>query len=219
MTHAANLPFQVEPISQLLESVSAARNEAQAWPVSVQLPTRDEAMILSQYFLENVQYLHPVFQPHSLQRVIDAVYACPDTPAPSKVADVALLLSILASASHLWKPQRSKCLVFLSAKETASMSLIWSNAALDILEYSRRTTAASIEDLQATIVISYVIYNAQGFSSMFRSLHSNIIMMARDLSLHKTDSPRRSGATDPPPSQIELDAKRRLWWHIAATDW
>lgn len=219
MTHAADLPFRVEPISLLLEIASATRNEVAARLVSVQLPTRDEAILLSQYFLENVQYLHPVFQPHSLQRVVDAVYACPDIPAPGKVADVALLLSILASASHLWRPQRSKCLIFLSAKEAASMSLIWSNAALDILECSRRSTAASIEDLQATIVISYVVYNSQGFSSMFRSLHSNIIMMARDLSLHKTDSPRRSGETDPPPSQIEVDAKRRLWWHIAATDW
>ncbi|GAB1206509.1 hypothetical protein APSETT445_005199 [Aspergillus pseudonomiae] len=143
----------------LLENVSATRNEAAPWPPSVQLPTKDEAMTLSQYFLDNVQYLHPVFQPHSLQHVIDAVYMHPNTAVQSKVADIALLLSILASASHLWRPQRSKCLVFLSAKEAASMSLIWSNAALDILEYSKRTTAASIEDLQATIVISYMHVN------------------------------------------------------------
>lgn len=176
-------------------------------------------MTLSQYFLDNVQYLHPVFQPHCLQRVIDAVYMHPHAQVQSKVADVALLLSMIASVSHLWRPQRSKCLVFLSAKEAASMSLIWSDAALDILEYSKRTTAVSIEDLQATIVISYVIYNSQGFSPMFRSLHSNIIMMARDLSLHKTDSPRRNREADLPPFQIEADVKRRLWWHIAATDW
>ncbi|XWX00036.1 hypothetical protein V2A60_008052 [Cordyceps javanica] len=99
------------------------------------------------------------------------------------------------------------------------MSSIWTNAALDVLEYSKRSASASLEDVQATIVISYVIYNSQGFSPMFRSLHSNIIMMARDLSLHKTDSPRRSGEIDQPPSQIEDDVKRRLWWHIAATDW
>ncbi|OAA80082.1 Transcription factor [Akanthomyces lecanii RCEF 1005] len=203
----------------LLENVSATRNEAGPRPPNFQLPTRDEAMTLSQYFLDNVQYLHPVFQPHCLQRVIDAVYMHPHAQVQSKVADVALLLSMIASASHLWRPQRSKCLVFLSAKEAASMSLIWSNAALDILEYSKRTTAVSIEDLQATIVISYVIYNSQGFSPMFRSLHSNIIMMARDLSLHKTDSPRKNREADLPPFQIEADVKRRLWWHIAATDW
>ncbi|EJP64647.1 Putative Zn(II)2Cys6 transcription factor [Beauveria bassiana ARSEF 2860] len=219
-THVANVPFKAGPISQLLKNVSASRNEAApACPPRVQLPTREEAIHLSQYFIDNVQYLHPVFQPHSLQRVIDAVYMHPDTPIQSNVADIALLLSILASASHLWRPQRSKCLVFLSAKEAAAMSLIWTNAAMDILEYSKRTIAASVEGLQATIVISYVIYNSQGFSPMFRSLHSTIIMIARDLSLHRTDSPRRSGEKDQPPSQIEADVKRRLWWHIAATDW
>ncbi|OJJ76875.1 hypothetical protein ASPBRDRAFT_201952 [Aspergillus brasiliensis CBS 101740] len=214
-----SIPSRVGPIRQLLENVSATRNEAAPWPPSVQLPTKDEAMNLSQYFLDNVQYLHPVFEPHSLHYVIDAVYTHPHTPGQSKVADIALLLSILASASHLWRPQRSNCLVFSSEKEAASMSLVWRNAALDILEFSKRTAAASMEDLQATIVISYVIYNSEGFSPMFRSLHSNMIMMARDLSLHKTDSPRRKGETNPPPSQIEVDVKRRIWWHIAATDW
>lgn len=99
------------------------------------------------------------------------------------------------------------------------MSSIWSNAALDVLEYSKRTTAASIEDLQATIIISYVIYNSQGFSPMFHSLRSNMNMMARDLSLHKTDSLKRKGETDPQSSQVEADVKIRLWWHIASTDW
>lgn len=190
-----------------------------AWPPIVQLPTRDEAMNLSQYFLNNVQYLHPILQPHSLQRVMESVYMHHDKPAQSKVADIALLLSILASASHLWRPQRSKCLVFLSAKEAASMSLVWSNAALDILEYSKRTTVASIECLQAMVVISYVIYNSQGFSPMFRSLHSSIVTTPRDLSLHKTDCPRTSGETNLPASQVETDVKRRVWWHIPATDW
>lgn len=203
-----------------MENVPATLNEAAAaWPPNVQLPTKREAMNLCLYFLNHVQYLHPVFQPHSLQRVIDAVYMHPDTPTQSNVADITLLLSMLASASQLWKPQTNKYLVFFSAKEAASMSLIWSNAALDILAYSMRNSAASIEDLQATIIISYVIYNSQGFSPMFRSLHSNTIMMARDLSLHKTDGPRRNGETGQPLGEIEADVNRRLWWHIAATDW
>ncbi|KAJ5555319.1 hypothetical protein N7461_003789 [Penicillium sp. DV-2018c] len=99
------------------------------------------------------------------------------------------------------------------------MSSIWSIAALDLLEYSRRTTFASVEHLQATIIISYVIYNSQGFSPMFRSLHSNMITMAWELSLHKTDSPQMKGQTDPQPSRIEAEVKRRIWWHIASTDW
>ncbi|KAJ3491666.1 hypothetical protein NLG97_g5551 [Lecanicillium saksenae] len=219
-THTTNVPFKVAPISELLQRVQAIQDgAATSWPPTAHLPSREESINLSQYFLENVQYLHPVFDPHSVQRVIDAVYAQPDTLIQCKTADIALLLSVLASASHLWRPQRSRCLVFLSAKEAAFVSSMWINTALDILDHSRRTTAASIEVLQASIVISYVIFNSQGFSPMFRSLHSNIIMLARDLSLHKTDSPHKSGETTRPRTEIEVDVKRRLWWHIAATDW
>lgn len=186
------------------------RNGAALLPCSAQLPIKTEATNLPQYFLDNVQYLYPVLKSQSVEHMIDAVYMNQNSHVQSKPADIALLLSILASASHLWRPQRSKDLIFLSAKEAASLSSMWSNATLDVLEYSRRTTAASVEDLQATIVISYVIYNSQGFSPMFRSLHSNMITMARDLSLHKIDSPQGKGETDPQPSQIEADVKTTL---------
>lgn len=213
--HLNGIPLKVEPINQILADSPVMRNDAAPLPGSVQLPIKTEATSLFQYFLDNVQYLHPVIRSQSVEHTIDAVYA---DQAHSRPAHVALLLSIFASASHLWRPHRNKYLIFLSAKEAALMSSTWSNATLNVLEYSRRTTSASIEDLQATIIISYVIYNAQGFSSMFRSLHSSMIMMARDLSLHKTDSRERK-KTDSQPSVIEDDIKRIIWWHIASTDW
>lgn len=151
--------------------------------------------------------------------MIDTIYLPTDAAIQARVSDIALLLSILASASHLWKPQRSKCLIFLSTTEAAAMSLTWTNAALDVLEYSKRTSATLIAQLQATIVISYLVYNSQGFSPLFRSLHSSSIMIARDLSLHKTDSLRQDTQTAAPPAEADIGIKRRIWWHITATDW
>lgn len=195
------------------------RNGTASLPDCVHLPTKAEATSLFQYFLDNAQYLHPVIRPQSVEHIIDTVYMNQNTHVHGKPAHVALLLSIFASASHFWRTQQNKDLIFVSAKEAILMSSIWCNASLDILEYLRRTSSASIEDLQATIVISYVIYNAQGFSPVFRSLHSSMVMMARDLSLHKTDSPQKKKETDTQPSMVEDDIRRRIWWHITSTDW
>lgn len=184
------------------------------YPGCVQLPSKPEAISLFRCYLDNVHPLHPVIDSQSVQQVIDAVYINPHTGLYNKPAHIALLLSIFASASHLWRPQ-DEGLIFTSGVDATLISSVWTKNALDVLEYSRRTTSGSIEDIQATIIISYVIHNIQGFSPTLRSLHSIIIMMARDLSLHKTDNPRRGdsrvGAHD--------DIKRRIWWQITSTDW
>lgn len=100
------------------------------------------------------------------------------------------------------------------------MASVWSKVALDLLDYSRRTTSGSIEDVQAYIIVSFLFYNVHGFSTVFRSLHSAMIMMSRDLSLHKIDSPRRGKPGGYSETKSEEDeTKRRIWWHIAAVDW
>ena len=58
----------------------------------------------------------------------------------------------------------------------------WSKYAHDILDHSRRASSGSIEDIQATIIIFYIVYNDKGYSAIFRSLHGIAFMMTRDLS-------------------------------------
>lgn len=165
-------------------------------------------------YLDNTHPHHPVIDAQSVREVMDAVYLHPRTDLYTRFADVALLLSIFASASHLWRPQDGD-LIFASATDATFISSVWTKSTLEILEHSRRTTSGSIEDIQATIIISYVIYNVHGFSPTLRSLHSILITMARDLCLHKIDSPRRGNLE----GDLQAEIKRRIWWHITSSDW
>lgn len=208
-----HISLRVQPISQSLTDPSVIHDDR----IRIQLPTKIEATNLFKCYMDNVHALHPVIDVQSIQHMIDAIYFDPNARVHSDLAHIALLLSIFASASHFWRCEEGRDLIFASTKDATVMSSLWSKATLDILEYSRRATSGSIEDIQATIIISYLIYNTQGLSTMLRSLNSIMIMMARDLSLHKTDNPRKVNSE--PNGLAEEDIKRRIWWHITATDW
>lgn len=143
---------------------------------------------------------------------------CTDTPTYTIIVHILLcywvyLLARAISGSH-------KVMEAWFSAPASFMASVWSKAALDLLVYSRRTTSGSIEDVQAAIIISFFVYNVRGFSAIFRSLHSAMITMARDLSLHTIDNPRR----EKPECSSEINFKedetrRRIWWHIASVDW
>lgn len=205
----------MQPINQLLADPSI--RDIPSFPTGgTKLPTRDEANGLFKYYVDNVHSFYPVIQFRLVQNMVDAVYLSPAVPADA--AHVALLLGVFASASHFWVPQDNQALIFASAEEATLMSSVWSSSALDILEYSRRTTSVSIEDIQASIIIAHLVYNTHGFSTMFRSLHSMTIMMARDLFLHKIDVPKASQEI-PSRKVVKDETKRTIWWQIASTDW
>ncbi|RJE24526.1 hypothetical protein PHISCL_03113 [Aspergillus sclerotialis] len=214
---SGGIPLTVQPITQLL----ADPGDIQDGPVfleTIKLPTKSEASSLLRCYLDKVHSLHPVVHPDSVQNIMDKVYRHPHIY--NNCSHIALLLSIFASVSHFWGPQSNGSLVFGSVEDASFMASVWSKAALDLLVYSRRTTPGSIEDVQAAIIVSFFVYNVRGFSTIFRSLHSAMITMARDLSLHKIDSPRRGKPECYSDINFKEDeTRRRIWWHIASLDW
>jgi len=106
-------------------------------------------------------------------------------------------------------------------QETIELSKFWSKGALDALEHSRRNTSGSLEDVQATILMSYVTYHVDGFSARGRLLSTTAASMARDLRLHRLDADTESVAERETSigSLIDHEVKRRVFWHITSTDW
>jgi hypothetical protein len=120
---------------------------------------------------------------------------------------------------------------------------------LEVLELSRRSSVRRLADVQAGIILMFLLFHGEGFSTRTRCLFVSNIAMARDLCLHKLDAPtthtigsdlvgfshkrdnlqaeikllcpyRRSPDTPSHERSIlETEIKRRVWWHIVATDW
>ncbi|KAJ9150594.1 hypothetical protein NKR19_g5203 [Coniochaeta hoffmannii] len=55
----------------------------------------------------------------------------------------------------------------------------------------------------------------EGCSNRYRYLHNRALTVARAISLHLIDAPGQGTDDNDPLTEV----KRRVWWHIASTDW
>jgi len=174
-----------------------------------------------QYYIDNVEYMqHFVYLP-ALRILTDQVYTRLHHGQRVEPSHVALIFSVFACAGFFWTSHgiTATTSLFMTAEAATKRSMEWTKATLDLLEHSRRRTPGSMEEIQATLILSFLIYIIEGFSSRARILFSNAIITARDLSLHIIDSPEYARrARGPPDSPVELEIKRRIWWQLVATD-
>lgn len=186
------------------------------------LPTLDETLRLFAHYNDEVGYLHHIVHTPTTTTMIHAIYAA--LPSRMHLPSTALLLVILAAASHFWDPTVG---IFDCAASARRVSRIWLGEALKTLDQSRAATAPALEDVQATIIASYLAYNMQGYSAQFRLLQTTALELARQAQLHKTDAPPGLTSSSQQQQQqqprdddsLRDEMKRRVWWHIVATDW
>ncbi|KAL1634664.1 hypothetical protein SLS58_010563 [Diplodia intermedia] len=189
----------------------------EALPSHSFLPAREETLRLFAHYNKQVGYLHHIIHTETTLATIHQIYAA--LPDRMNHASAALLLAILASATHFWDPTVG---IFASAGHARGVSRIWLAEALKTLDQSRCADAPAVEDVQATIIASYLAYNMQGYSAQFRLLQTTALELARQASLHKTDAPppqHHQHHQQPPRDLVADEVKRRVWWHIVATDW
>ncbi|KAI0909573.1 hypothetical protein F4823DRAFT_624800 [Ustulina deusta] len=177
--------------------------------------TREEALLLLRDFSENPYHLLPIIYEPSARSVINTFYTQLEQGHEGDPTAAALILSI-ASASASFFHHASVHRIFASIEEADEASAAWRQSALTILDDSQFDTQGSLERCQARAIIAYVVSNVEGPSFRYRYLHSCSIAIARDMSLHLIDSPTTTDKSDDFPTR---EIKRRLWWHLASTDW
>ena len=109
--------------------------------------------------------------------------------------------------------------IFGSKQTAINVAVLWLRMALDVLEHVRRTASASLETVQAGIIIVFLIYHIEGFSPKVRAIVYATLSVAKDLGMHRTDDPSFLPAETSQIEIVEREMMRRVWWHLASTDW
>ncbi|KAJ8129813.1 hypothetical protein O1611_g3816 [Lasiodiplodia mahajangana] len=128
----------------------------------------------------------------------------------------ALMLSIASTSASFFNNYDTTHTIFTSTEAATEASVVWRQTALTILDDPHFPTVGSLESCQARAILAYSVCNVEGCSARYRLLHSCSVAIARDISLHLIDS---TVTTDTSDDAATREIKRRLWWHLAATDW
>lgn len=150
--------------------------------------------------------------------VLEDVYRNPMGDEPVDPSHLGLLFGAFAGVAGHRSCHDINDGLFSSRQEAMSICKLWLRHGLDCVSISRRVGAGTLHDVMMCIVLTFLVFNLEGFSVRARSLHASALTISRDLGLHKIDSPmgREENAKD---NHITVEIKRRLWWHVASTDW
>jgi hypothetical protein len=180
------------------------------------LPSIEEARVLLDKYLRDVDHIHHTTHAPTLTRILDEAYASLHQCGQMKSGPTILLLAIFASATHCWVPKDCELGLFTSATQANDQSVLWAKATIDVVDgVYRAPCPVTWEGCQGIIIIAFVIGSTEGFSRRCRGLFTIALFIARELRLHRIDHPSNAANAN----TIEAEIGRRIWWYLAATDW
>ncbi|OHE99285.1 hypothetical protein CORC01_05326 [Colletotrichum orchidophilum] len=183
--------------------------------LSTWLMPREEALLLLQDFLDNPFHLLPILHPFTTKSMVVNFYSVLSRGGDPNPAHAALILGIAATSAFFFTGGSQANGTFESSEEATHTALAWFKSSFNILQKSQQTTCGCLEEVQARSVLAYLVYNMEGCSARFRFLHGCSLSAAREMSLHLIDSP----GSEQQDEESLREIKRRIWWHITATDW
>ena len=199
------------------DSVGMARPSQVARLGPVWLVPRKEAIAMVHDFVENAYHLMPIVHIASAWSVIDHVYSTLSLDRADEVdpAHIAFILAFCSACAFFWSGAVPCQHRFETGQAAIDASLVWRMSALVSLEEAQRAESRSLEGAQAYAILAYLAYNIDGPSTRFYRLHTCSVTACRELGIHLVDKPGRE-STD---GAATREVKRRLWWHVTATDW
>ncbi len=220
------LAFRISSTPEILGMQTSQKHPA---PVSeydrgnesiVMFPEFKVAALLLQSYESSVDYIVRILHLPTVRSVIKSFYLRLDHGETVPTGQAALLLSIFALAAFFYEPSESSK-VATNPQDHLHLSKVFCKGALDVLDFSRRNTSGTLEDVQAYIIMTVVTFYLDGFSARGRLLMMSATTIARDLGLHRLDAENEffGQKTESVRDFIDREVKRRVFWFITSTDW
>jgi hypothetical protein len=197
-------------------------DEVVSCPLSMRclsLPLITEAIVFFDHYTKHIDPIQHVIYIPTVRRILDDVYSKVDRRQHVIPGHAALLLAIFASAAALLSRNTIDETQPFSPKDAHAASLYWINAVFELLDFSSRMAAASLEDCQAMIITAFLLFHTQGFSARARTLFASAVTVTREMSLHRLDEPKMRPTSLTVTESAEMEIKRRVFWHVVASDW
>ncbi|KAI1411559.1 fungal-specific transcription factor domain-containing protein [Hypoxylon sp. FL1857] len=186
----------------------------------VTFPTYTVATLLFQSFESNLEEMCRILHIPTIRSLMKTFYLRLNQSEKISLGQAALLLSIFALSAFFYQPSETSE-VAVTGEDAVNISKALGKGALDVLDHSRRNTSGTLEDVQAYILMSFVVFHLDGFSARGRLLLTTAASVARDLRLHRLDADGEYSTANVSSLRrsIDFEIKRRVFWHIVTEDW
>lgn len=172
------------------------------------LPSRKQAEVLFKYFVDNVVWIYHIIHIPTVESHLNKLYNDLEQNQQPRYDHLALISAIFALS------------VYFQGVEPLSLTRRWTLLAQKSMCAANFIGKPTIESVQTVLLIAQHLLPNIGGIATFRVLFTTAMHSARSLGFDQLDSvqskKRRHGKQ---LNYVELETKRRIWWHIASTDW
>ncbi|KND92120.1 hypothetical protein TOPH_02908 [Tolypocladium ophioglossoides CBS 100239] len=180
----------------------------------VQLPNVYTARLLFQHYVQMLDCLHREIHVPSTRVILETAYTQLSNSQEVSRETLAFFFSIFASSAfHVCHGQSHSACEDL--KGTSRWYSVWKETALGLMMMKDEIVSMSVVSLQSISIMLYLIWDSEGQSPTFHALRSIAYMKAVQMKIHRLDADKTCRDGD----IVQNEIKRRLWWHLASTDW
>lgn len=181
------------------------------------LPSRAQGQTLLDYYVDHVNWIYQIIHVPSVQSILDTTYTKIEQNQVPEYSHVALIATIFTLSAYFSSPQSN---LYIHHTEAKRLAYRWLSVAQEALAASNCLSVPTIEALQSLILISQHLMPNIGAIATLRTLASTSMYTARAMGLHKIDSPaNKARRKNTEVDWVTIEVKRRIWWHLAASDW
>ncbi|KAF9884404.1 hypothetical protein FE257_001804 [Aspergillus nanangensis] len=182
------------------------------------LPPLAQARQLFNHFASCMQPTFGVLHIPSTKTLMEDMYEKRMGGGEPTPAELALIFTIFAGAATAWTPSLLETLQ-TSQQKAKQACTTYSNVALLILDNNHNADTSTTK-LQAITTLVHVLSHGDGVSDRVHILRVRQLVLARNMQIHRLDTPKRQAERKVKGANIiELEVQRRAWWHMVSTDW
>ncbi|OAA58894.1 hypothetical protein LEL_10861 [Akanthomyces lecanii RCEF 1005] len=181
-------------------------------------PVFDDATALLDHYTQSVDATYRILHRPTAWNMLDALYHDLNAGRTPSATQLAFFLCIFAGSVYVSKHDFQFESPSLHGHSQQALAEIWAQQAVQLL--TDPPAPPSVPALQTIVSLAHLCTQMEGLRKNFNVLSAYGIQMARFMKLHRLDSrPSREERRKNGADMVDVEVKRRIWWHMAASDW
>lgn len=183
-----------------------------------EFPTYEDGKMLLEMFLSTIDATYRILHVPTTRIWLEELYDNVQSHSSPPRTQLAFFLGIYAGAAYVSKRKLVFQAASLNGRTQISLAETWLESAASLL--TDPPVPPSIQALQALTHLTHLCTQVEGFNGTFGTVSMLCLHMARSMKIQRLDTSRaRSERMKIGADMVEVEIKRRVWWHLVSSDW
>lgn len=181
-------------------------------------PTYNDASELLNQYIKTVDATYRILHNPTAWNLLRELYMDLGADRTPSATRLSFFLCIFAGSAYVSKTKFQFKTFSLQGHSQIALAELWARQAVSLV--TEPPVPPSVEALQTVVSLAHLCTQIEGVSGNMGLLVASGTRMAKAMKIHRLDSqPLRDERCKNGADMVDIEIKRRIWWHMVASDW